>query len=55
MEQEKSRLPFDIETSFLQPRARVKQGFQWFVSREHFQVISIIRAHNLLINGTHRE
>ena len=28
MEQGKSRLAFDVETSFLQPRAHVKQGFQ---------------------------
>ena len=53
MEQGKSRLAFDIETSFLQPGARVKQGFQLFISREHFQVIPTIRAHILLIRGVY--
>ena len=52
MEQGKSQLVFDIETSFLQPRSRVKQGFQRFVSREHSPVIGTIRAHILLISGT---
>ena len=53
MEQGKPRLVFDIETSFLELRGHVKKDFQRFVSREHFQVLRIIRAHILLISGTH--
>ena len=33
MEQEKSRLAFDIETSILQSRVRLKKGFQRFLRR----------------------
>ena len=33
MEQEKSRLAFDIETPVLQPRVGLKKGFQRFPRR----------------------
>ena len=52
MEQGKSLLAFDIETSFSQLRAHVKKGFQRFVSKEHSQVTRTTRVHIFLINGT---
>ena len=33
MKQEKSRFAFDIETPVLQPRVRLKKGFQRFLER----------------------